>query len=294
MSVFPLLFDLVSSIIEEKSQNKGRGIFMTNRERMRAVLDGRKPDRLPVIEWASWWDKTVTNWQKEDASIRYENLFDRFGLDRHVQFWVAPRDGAVPAPAYHGGPIIESEKDFHALLPHLFPEQHLVDLETGLRRVKPLHDAGEISVWYTLEGFFWFPRTLFGIEPHLYAFYDQPELMQEMNERLTAFHKRTIEVIYGVLTPEFMTFAEDMSYNHGPMLSRECYDLFMKPYYEQLVPLIRAQGTKVLIDTDGDVQPLIPWFADAGIQGVLPLERHGCGREFDSGNLSGVDYGGWI
>lgn len=32
---------------------------MTNRERMLAVLNGERPDRLPVVEWASWWDKTV-------------------------------------------------------------------------------------------------------------------------------------------------------------------------------------------------------------------------------------------
>lgn len=29
----------------------------------------------------------------------------------------------------------------------------------------------------------------------------------------------------------------------------------------------------MLVDTDGDVEPLIPWFEEAGIEGVLPLER---------------------
>ena len=80
-------------------------------------------------------------------------------------------------------------------------------------------------------------------------------------------------MIYSLISPTFMTMAEDMSYNHGPMLSRELYDEFILPYYKEIVPLVKAQGTKVFIDTDGNVEPLIPWFLDAGIQGVLPLER---------------------
>ena len=29
----------------------------------------------------------------------------------------------------------------------------------------------------------------------------------------------------------------------------------------------------MFIDTDGFVEPLIPWFREVGIEGVLPLER---------------------
>jgi len=32
---------------------------MNHRERFRAVFDFRPVDRLPVIEWAGWWDQTV-------------------------------------------------------------------------------------------------------------------------------------------------------------------------------------------------------------------------------------------
>ena len=70
-----------------------------------------------------------------------------------------------------------------------------------------------------------------------------------------------------------MTFAEDMSYNHGPMLSKALFDEFMLPYYRQVAPVLKEYGVKVLIDTDGNVEPLIPWFQEAGIEGVLPLER---------------------
>lgn len=46
---------------------------------------------------------------------------------------------------------------------------------------------GDYAFWYSLDGFFWFPRTLFGIENHFFAFYDYPELMTRINEDLCAY-----------------------------------------------------------------------------------------------------------
>ena len=248
---------------------------MTTRERFQAVLDGRTPDRLPVMEWAGWWDKTVRNWQTEEPNCPGEQkaLFRHFGLDRHDQFWVSPRGEGCPSAPYHGAPVILDEAEYDKILPHLFTESIYQNLTKNLLEIRDLHTAGGTAVWFSLEGYFWFPRTLLGIENHLYAFYDLPELMQRMNRDLLAHHERVLETIYAILTPEFMTFAEDMSYNNGPMLSRALYDEFMLPCCQKIVPQIKARGTKVFIDTDGFLEPMIPWFRDAGIEGVLPLER---------------------
>jgi len=70
-----------------------------------------------------------------------------------------------------------------------------------------------------------------------------------------------------------MTFAEDMSYNNGPMLSETLYDTFIAPYYDVLVPILHDMGTMVIVDSDGDVSKMIPWLTRCGIDGILPLER---------------------
>lgn len=94
-----------------------------------------------------------------------------------------------------------------------------------------------------------------------------------MNQDLANFNIRVVEALFPVLVPDMVGFAEDMSYNHGPMLSREAFDTFLLPYYHQVIPHIKAYGTKVLIDSDGDITNMIPWMLDAGIEGVYPLER---------------------
>jgi uroporphyrinogen-III decarboxylase len=70
-----------------------------------------------------------------------------------------------------------------------------------------------------------------------------------------------------------MTFAEDMSYNHGSMLSKELYDEFMHPYYSRVLPALKKRGIRSIIDSDGDVSVPAHWFEASGLEGILPLER---------------------
>ncbi|NNM87924.1 MAG: hypothetical protein HKL95_05340 [Phycisphaerae bacterium] len=104
-------------------------------------------------------------------------------------------------------------------------------------------------------------------------FTDQPELRHAINSDLTAWHTRIIENIFSICTPDFMTFAEDMSYNHGPMLARELFDEFLRFYYAPVVPLLKERGVFTLVDSDCEIAIPTAWFADAGIEGLLLLER---------------------
>lgn len=247
---------------------------MTNRERFQCMLKGKMPsDRLPMIEWAAWWNLTYDRWVKDGLpnEITYDKLFEHFGLDRHIQHWVAMDDGNCPNVS-HGDGYVKCEKDYENIKKHLYPEQNLKNIDNAFAHLKEMQKQ-DIVIWFSLEGFFWFPRHLFGIEEHLYAFYDHPELMHRMNSDATQYYKKVLEIIYSHLTPDFMTFAEDMSYNNGPMLSKENFEEFLAPYYKQTVPLISSQGTLPVVDTDGLVEPLIPWLLDVGIKGILPLER---------------------
>ena len=38
---------------------------MTNRERFHKLMNFEKVDRLPMLEWASWWDLTINNWVEQ-------------------------------------------------------------------------------------------------------------------------------------------------------------------------------------------------------------------------------------
>ena len=81
-----------------------------------------------------------------------------------------------------------SPKDYEDILPCLFTDQLLENLRQYIQRYLDANAHRDPVFWFTLDGFFWFPRTLFGIENHLYAFYDYPELMHRINRDLCEFH----------------------------------------------------------------------------------------------------------
>jgi hypothetical protein len=249
---------------------------MTARERFLRVLNFEKPgDRLPMIEWAHWWDKTVARWQGEGLPTgRGEELFDYFGLDMleciacgGIQY------DKCPPPAYHGAPIITDEASYDAIRPYILNDTLIARFVENAKKLNEQYERGAFGFRLWLDGFFWFPRSLFGIENHFYAFYDYPELMHRINRELAEFDLRALEALLPVLKPDIVNFAEDMSYNHGPMLSRGQFDEFLLPYYKKVIPYIHEQGIKVLVDTDGDLTEMIPWLLEAGADGIFPLER---------------------
>ena len=244
---------------------------MNTRERFHAAMNFQPFDRLPMIEWASWWDKTIARWHTEGLppilTDRYL-ICQHFGLDLYYQDWIAPR---CPRPAWHGGPLVQSVADYKDLSASLYPPD-AVNLKRW-EEIAPQQQAGDAVLWFTLNGFFWYPRVSFGIEPHLYAFYDQPDLMNRINEDLLAYNLRIIDQICTLCTPDFMTFAEDMSYNHGPMLSEELFAQFIAPFYRRIVPELHRRGIKVIVDSDGDITVPAAWFQEVGVDGILPLER---------------------
>ncbi len=247
---------------------------MNHVERFRALMDFKPVDRLPMIEWADYWDKTIDRWHAEGLPADLKDRFDiraYFGLDPYRQYWIRPKHWEAPNPAHYGAGLIANEADYEAIHKYLYRKDVFnYDL---VRRCAEPHQRNELVVWLTIEGFFWYPRTLFGIERHLYAFYDRPALMHRMNEELVEFHLWVVDEMCKICKPDFVTFAEDMSYNHGPMLSKDCFDEFMAPYYRRITPVLREQGIVSIVDSDGDVTKVVPWFEEVGVDGVLPLER---------------------
>jgi hypothetical protein len=244
-------------------------------ERFNKIMNFEKADRLPVIEWAGYWDQTLARWQREGLPTEWNGdaatIREGLGLDPYRQFWIGPW-GPIEDKALQAAHLpVRGIDDYEALLPLFYPDPPFNS--DWVKQVADMNSSGDCVVWLSLIGFFWWPRTLFGIEGHLLAFYDQPGLMHRMNADLLAFNLRVIEAVCQIVQPSFMTFAEDMSYNHGPMLSRECFDEFLTPYYRQIIPVLKLHGIMPLVDTDGMVEPMIPWLEEVGIEGCLPLER---------------------
>jgi len=243
-------------------------------ERFRAVMAFQPVDRLPAWEWAMWWDETIARWHREGLPADLTGVFEisqYFGLDPYLQFWFSTAEATIEATQHHVEGIVAGMDDYLRARPRLFPAH-----DRAIESTRPWADRqarGEVVVWMTFEGFFWFARTLMGFERLMYAYGDQPELVHRISEDLLAFNLGLLEKVRRVCVPTFMTVAEDMSYNHGPMISRRVLDEFMAPYYRRWLERVKELDVLTIVDTDGDVTLLVPWLEAVGVEGVLPLER---------------------
>ena len=223
-----------------------------------------------------WWDKTIARWHGEGlpCELKFGQVFEiakYFGLDPYQQFWFSTTEATIEATQHHTEGMVGSMDDYLRIRPRLYPNHS--QAIAGMRPWSARQARGEAVVWITLEGFFWFPRTLMDFERLSYAYYDEPELVHRINQDLLDFNLRLLEQIATACVPTFMTIAEDMSYNNGPMISKKTFEEFLAPYYRQLMARAKELNLLTIVDTDGEVTMLVPWLQTVGVDGVLPLER---------------------
>ena len=68
-------------------------------------------------------------------------------------------------------------------------------------------------------------------------------------------------------------FWEDMAYRTGPLISPATFREFMTPCYQKVTSFLKSRGVGIiLVDSDGNMDELIPLFLEAGLTGVWPIE----------------------
>ena len=249
---------------------------MTASERFQKYLRGEPVDRCPAIEWAPWWKLTVERWHEDGMPRNIQTTEDiqaYFGLDKCLQTNVGYRTDKTPKNPGHGLGIMQDEGDWKKIKATLFPPVETVVSQAHFDYLHQTHDRGDTLHFFTVEGFFWYPRTLFGIENHLYSFYDYPDLYLEMCECYSDWLIDLFHYVFSRFHFDFMSFAEDMSYNLGPMISQDIFERFLAPFYNKVIPVIHEYGIPVFIDSDGDITSAVDWYASVGADGMFPLER---------------------
>lgn len=248
---------------------------MNTRERFKAVMAFEPVDRLPAIESYWWWDQTLARWHEEGLPREltgHGEIAQYFGLDVHRIFWITPRTRFTPPEGCtREEGFIHNLDDYNELIKPIFWKPSF-DIEE-LQQFAAEQQRGDVFLWLQIDGFFWFPREFLGVQPHLYAFYDQPQLLHRMNADLANYTLQLIYQLCRICVPDVVSFAEDMSYNKGPMISKASFDEFLAPYYRKVIPAIKSRSIIPIVDSDGNVADMLPWLQQVGIEGISPLER---------------------
>lgn len=283
------------------------GLLMNTRERENATLSFEKPEGRGAVEETFYpWNLTVERFGQEgvpaqiirkmiditndsvetgDNLEKYLNVKwseGVFEFEKHLGFDPVRRI-ALTLPFRHLDDDsisylpISCTEDWAKLKESASQELERYFTAENIRKVfGPLqagHERGDYSIRMHIEGFFWAPRELMGIEPHLYAFFDVPDLMHDINEFVLQIYLEKLTMILDILPVDVLYIMEDLSGKTGPMISPELFDEFVGSYYKRLIPVLKQKGVRhVFVDTDGDFRRLIPNFIEAGVEGFLPMD----------------------
>ena len=124
-----------------------------------------------------------------------------------------------------------------------------------------------------MDGFFSIPRELLGVTRQLMMYYDDPQLMHDINEHLANVWLAMLEEVVSKVDLDFVYVWEDIAFNNGPLISPRLFEEFIIPYYKQVTGFLKEHGIDIIfVDTDGDCRLLIPGFLEGGVTGLYPLE----------------------
>ncbi|MFH2069425.1 MAG: uroporphyrinogen decarboxylase family protein [Candidatus Omnitrophota bacterium] len=283
---------------------------MNERERFIRTLTCSSPDRPSYGDYL-YYEATQKRWEKEGLpkDLNREELFNYFGMD-HIDIWDGQKfpvnNGIIP---YFESSVVE-ETDVYTVTkdrcgvtvkvlknvpPPAMPQfisypvtdrntwaeyKKRLNPETPGRLPGNLLEIGASSATRTTPLCAWFGGTYgyirdwMGVENASYLFYDDPGLVEEMIEHLTYFYETLAKKIFdaGVQVDAVM-FWEDMAYKTGSLISPEKYRKYCLRFYKVMVDLVRKNGVKVImLDSDGNIEELIPIWLDAGINCMHPME----------------------
>jgi uroporphyrinogen decarboxylase len=122
-------------------------------------------------------------------------------------------------------------------------------------------------------GFYGALRFLMGEERLLLNFYDNPILVRDFMNYLADFWIELWGQALSEIGVDCVSFWEDMAYRSGPLISPQMFREFMLPPYKRVTSFLNEMGLKVImVDTDGNIEKLIPLFLESGITAIFPFE----------------------
>ena len=277
---------------------------MTDVQRFHACMAYQPVDHTPFWDWGAW-PETIERWQREGYQPEINNPARLADGRNFIGHWFFPNppfeprvvsedDHTIVYINYEGILMKERKDNPLSSMPQFlkFPvdtrqefrqfwqERMRPDLEQRIGpgwqeklrqlRVEP-KPLGVISDRW--GGLFGPLRNLVGVQKLCMLFYDDPSFVEEMMEANAEFIMAMMAQILDVIEIDAFIFWEDMAYKAGPLVSPRMARQYMLPRYRRVVDFLRGRGVKYIgLDSDGQIDLLIPVWLEAGLNFLYPFE----------------------
>ena len=181
------------------------------------------------------------------------------------------RDDPQKMPTFTDHPVKDraSWEQYKKRLDPNTPERFPADWNAYVQKM----NSKDEPIWLLTGSFFGFLREWMGLENLLYMFYDDPILIEDMMEQMCYLEIECIKRVTKDIKVDCAFFWEDMCFKTGPLISPDMFRKFMLPRYKRVTEVLRSNGVDIIfVDSDGNVNELIPLWIEGGINFIWPLE----------------------
>ena len=124
-----------------------------------------------------------------------------------------------------------------------------------------------------INGPFWQLREWCGFEPLCMMLLDDPEFIEEMISFWSDYMAAMLKRVFRCYVPDAILVNEDMAYKGASMISPAMTRTYLMPVWQRWATLARVAGVPVLmIDSDGNIDELIPLWVESGYDLCMPIE----------------------
>lgn len=116
-------------------------------------------------------------------------------------------------------------------------------------------------------------RNWMGVEGISYELYDDRAFIEQAAEDVTDFMVAFLDEASPGVEYDFAVFWEDMAYKSASLISPKMYREIFYPQYRRITDKLHDVGIDVMmLDSDGNVDELIPIWLELGINFIYPME----------------------
>jgi uroporphyrinogen decarboxylase len=284
---------------------------MNLRERFGRVMRYESAERIPLFDFG-YWNETLERWRSEGlpANFTSKNVHLFWGFDfclSDATYATGVNAGLVPPfneiiledrgeeevvqqadgvrvlrkkfhdtiPAHLGHLLVDRgswEKYYKPRLSPDHPDRMPPDLSERVMRWAQPGYSELVVPW--VGGLYGWIRDWMGVEAVSLIIYDDPAFFEEMVETIADCILATLgRLLEAGANVDACAFWEDMCYNAGPLISPRHFKKFLSPHYRRITDLLDHYGVGIRwVDSDGNIEKLIPLWLDCGINCLMPVE----------------------
>ncbi|MCF0230663.1 MAG: hypothetical protein HUJ76_13340, partial [Parasporobacterium sp.] len=152
-----------------------------------------------------------------------------------------------------------------------FPDIDKVEWERLSKPVVESYDPDRMTQLMLQTGVFERMHSLLGFEDTIMAMYDEPEAFHEFMEAITEHRVKVMKKAIRYYKPDIITNMDDYGTQNGPMMSKEMFREFIKPYTKRVIDAIHEEGVKYMHHSCGNITLLFDDMVEMGMDAITAV-----------------------